>query len=532
MILIPRKRIWVAIAVALLVAFAGGECGYQVGRARTLRAADDRLIRTAKLSGAPFVSLLDESNALLDRLNAPKYPPCSNAEIAYLRGLLFQSESLRDAGRMRDGRIECSTLFDRDRLTASHLLPAIETEDGLKIYRDAPPYLSPKWTVFLLQKGDSFVVEDLSMKSRWQPPVLEYESTMLDVRSGQRVRPGGRPLAVPGAALDRNTLARIGNLQYATVCWPRSTFCTSVFQPYAEIQAEARGALVLDATLGAMSGLALTLIYFFLYQRSRNMSQQLRRAIRSGRLTLVYQPIVELASGRIVEAEALARWTDEDGFAIGPDIFVRLAEDLGFVGELTEWVVRRGLSDFGDRLRRHPEFRLNVNVTVSDLADEKFLPMLDRRLKEAAVAAHSLVVEVTEGSTARHLMAIEAIRQLRARGHSVQIDDFGTGYSSLAYLKDLAVDGIKIDKAFTQSIGTEAVTVAILPQMLAMAQALNLQVVVEGIETVDQAAYFAGKEMTMLGQGWLFGRPVPAAELLRNLEKQEIAIETNGSLLG
>jgi len=217
----------------------------------------------------------------------------------------------------------------------------------------------------------------------------------------------------------------------------------------------------------------------------------------------------------------LARWTDEDGYAVSPEIFVRLAEERGFIGELTEWVIRKSLSDFGQYLQRHPEFRINVNVTASDLADENFLPMRDRCLKEALVAAHSLAIEVTEGSTARSEVAIEAIRKLQQGGHSVQIDDFGTGYSSLAYLKDLAVDTIKIDKAFAQSIGTDAVTVAILPQILAIAEALHLQVIVEGIETVEQAAYFAGKDMPLLGQGFLFGRPASAAELEHVLEEQE-----------
>jgi sensor c-di-GMP phosphodiesterase-like protein len=281
-----------------------------------------------------------------------------------------------------------------------------------------------------------------------------------------------------------------------------------------------------------MCGLSLALIFFSLYHHDREMSQQLRRAIRRGDLELVYQPIVDLASGRIVEAEALSRWTDEDGYSVSPEIFVRLAEERGFVGELTEWVMRKSLNDFGQYLRRHPEFRINVNVSASDLADERFLPMRDRCMKEASVAAHSLAIEVTEGSTARSEVAIEAIRKLQQGGHSVQIDDFGTGYSSLAYLKDLAVDTLKIDKAFAQSIGTEGFTEAILLQILAMAEALNLQVIVEGIETVEQAAYFAGKEMPLLGQGWLFGHPTSAAELQLSMEEQEKRVEAASSLPG
>jgi sensor c-di-GMP phosphodiesterase-like protein len=114
-------------------------------------------------------------------------------------------------------------------------------------------------------------------------------------------------------------------------------------------------------------------------------------------------------------------------------------------------------------------------------------------------------------------VAVETIHQLRRRGHSIHIDDFGTGYSSLSYLHDLSVDAIKIDRSFTQSIGTEAVTVAILPQILAMAQALNLLVIVEGIETEQQAEYFAIHSQPVLAQGWLFGRPVPSEQFHRLL---------------
>jgi len=506
MMLIPKRHAWFVVAGTLLAALLGAESGYLIGRSHIQRTANLHLTQAALQTGGPFVSLMDESSALLAQLNASPFPRCSDAEIASFRQLLFHSEYLRDAGRMHNGRIECSTLFGPNQLSSSAFQPAITNQDGLKIYRDVPPYLSPKWVVFLLQKGDTFVVEDLSMKNNWHPPSLDYESTLRDAVSGKRVRPGGKSIISPDAVLGSNAQGQIGNRLYVTVCWPNSTFCTTVFEPVSTSLSENRGLLTLD---------------FLLYQHSRNMGQQLLRAIRSGDLRLVYQPIVELSSGRIVEAEALARWTDEDGYAVSPEIFVRLAEERGFVGELTEWVVRKVLHDFGAQLLLDPELQINVNVTVTDLGDSRFLPMMDRSLAEFGIPARSLAIEVTEGSTASKKVAVDAIRQLRQRGHSVQVDDFGTGYSSLSYLKDLDVDTIKIDKAFTQSIGTDAVTVAILPLMLSMAESLNLNVIVEGIETVEQADYFAGQHIDVLGQGWFFGRPGSAEDLLRALANQK-----------
>ena len=130
-----------------------------------------------------------------------------------------------------------------------------------------------------------------------------------------------------------------------------------------------------------------------------------------------------------------------------------------------------------------------------------------------------MTIEITESSTARHEKAIETIRQLRAAGHRVHIDDFGTGYSSLAYLHDLAVDGIKIDKVFTRAIGTGSVSVGIVPQILAMADVLHLEIVVEGIETEEQARYFVQADKPIRAQGWLFGQPKPAGEFLEMLAR-------------
>jgi sensor c-di-GMP phosphodiesterase-like protein len=246
-------------------------------------------------------------------------------------------------------------------------------------------------------------------------------------------------------------------------------------------------------------------------------------------LSLVYQPIVELQSRRIAGAEALVRWNRKHGACVGPEVFIKIAEEQGFVGEITRLVVRHALHDFGETLRSHPGFRLSINVAAADLADPGFLPMLTRTLGEASVPARSVAIEITEGSTVMREAAIKTIRGLREKGHRVHIDDFGTGYSSLAYLHDLSVDAIKIDKAFTHTIGTGAVIAAILPQILAMAEALNLQVIAEGVESEEQASYFASAAHAILAQGWLFGRPAPPEEFFRILaedeKKQMVAME-------
>jgi sensor c-di-GMP phosphodiesterase-like protein len=195
-------------------------------------------------------------------------------------------------------------------------------------------------------------------------------------------------------------------------------------------------------------------------------------------------------------------------------------------------VARQALRDFGDTLRARTDFRLSINASATDLADPRFLPMLDEAVKRACVLPKRLAIEITESSTANRAEAMETIRELRHRGHSIHIDDFGTGYSSLSYLLYLSVDTIKVDKAFTKAIGTGSVTVAILPQILAMAESLGLGVVAEGVETQQQADYFSGSGRQIDGQGWFFGHPVPAEELHRLLAEQwskPQAVETQPS---
>ena len=361
-------------------------------------------------------------------------------------------------------------------------------------------------------------------------PVRILTTVIGPVRS-QPETPGGSSAQPTQLQLTRNSDFRVGQILYSTRCSTLNidrvclTASLSVSEALQAVNSEREAYLALGGTAGGLLGFLVAL----LYRRNRSLDHQLRRAIQRDRLRVVYQPIVNLDSGEIVGAEALARWNDEEGFAVGPDVFVTIAEDRGFVGEITRLVVRHVLHDFAATLRAHSEFRISINVAAADLGDPRFLPMLEQSMDREGVSAASVVIEITESSTALHQVAMESIRHLRRLGYGVHIDDFGTGYSSLSYLQDLSVDAIKIDRSFTRAIGTKAVTVSILPQILIMAEALHLQVIVEGIETSQQAGYFSGGAKSILGQGWLYGRPVPIMEFLRILATAKLNSLKDGS---
>jgi len=518
-----NQHVLIPVAATVLLAVGGGVCGFLLTRATVRQDLFTKLSKDALQNGSVIASFLDESRTLLAVLNKSSTSFCSDEEIDNFRRRIFYSQNLRDAGRMRDGQIVCSAMFGRKDLPATHYIPNITQPDGTKMYRNILPYVSDKTMVFVMQQGNSFVVEDPNYDSHIKEEVNpNTEITMPDAVSHRKGRPNGSPSAIPLAVKDREWQGSEGDLLYVTRCMPRDYMCSSAYNSLsAAMWGEHRGQLVSYCALGSLSGILIVLILCLIRARDQSLHHQLRQAIRQDKVRLVYQPILNLANGKIVEAEALSRWTDQEGFAVSPEVFVRLAEERGFMHELTEMVVRQALRDFRELLRSDPGFRLNVNVSASDLADPNFLPMLDRSVADAGIQASQLAIELTESATAHKLVAIEAIRQLRQRGHCVQLDDFGTGYSSLAYLKDLAVDAIKIDRSFTQAIGTESVIGVILPQILAMAQALGLLVIVEGIETVEQAYHFAGMDMKIFGQGWLFGHPVPADVFHANLVAAE-----------
>jgi sensor c-di-GMP phosphodiesterase-like protein len=507
-----KSRISYTLAATVIAAACGTLGGYLVATAIAVRVTEVKLDHYATQIVADWEASSAELREVLVAMGASEHHPCSSDEIGYFRKLILESDYLKDAGRMRDGTIECSAALGRAVQDTQQAQPDFTQQDGTAIYTNLPQYRNSDLAVLTLQFGEFFVAFTPYPRMHLEPLPMHYTETAIDAPTQKYARLLGEPAQASMAILTTEGISKIGEGMYATQCSIRFFNCVTAYSSMSEIlqanRARFDGCIVLCGLLGGIGGLVLAL----LYRRNKSLEQQLRRAIRRDKLRFVYQPQIELTSGHIVGAEALVRWTDEDGFAVGPDIFVKIAEERGFVGQITKLVVRHALRDFGETLRSHPGFRLSINVAAADLSDREFLPMLDNALKSAAVKARSLAIEITEGSTARRDVATQTIHQLRQRGHSVHIDDFGTGYSSLAYLHELSVDAIKIDKAFTQAIGTGSVIVAILPQILAMAEALNLEVIVEGVENQLQAEYFHGAGTAVLAQGWLFGRPVSVSQ--------------------
>ena len=478
----------------------------------------------AHLMATKQAASLTDARGTLNTLQDLRYPACSDAEIAAFRELIFRSAYLKDAGRIRGGKIDCSAVAGRSGRSAETLKQGIRQEDGTLAYSDWSANDDGDQKRVVLQLGGAFVEMGTN-----PPPNLERAPVHLTLTmhgaaaSPQEAAAKG---AEPGQALHRSTdgIGLLGDMLYATRCSDRPFSCvTATTSIHAALQ-NGGDMLAYSAVGGGLVGILIGMLFFFRYNRSPDRAQQLLHAVQHDELQVVYQPVVNLETHEIVGAEALARWTDEEGNQVAPEEFVKIAEDRGFVGGLTKAVLRRILFDFATTLTSRPSFRISMNVATADLADPAFLPMLEESLRNANVRPENLIIEITERSTADSPEAMETIRELRRRGHSIHIDDFGTGYSNLDKLLYLFADTIKIDKAFTGVIGTDSVGAAILPQILKMAKSLNLEVVVEGVETVHQADYFSPGEQKIYVQGWLYGRPMSAQQLIAELAGDRVQV--------
>jgi diguanylate cyclase (GGDEF)-like protein len=242
-----------------------------------------------------------------------------------------------------------------------------------------------------------------------------------------------------------------------------------------------------------------------LVQNRHTIESELRKALRHpDNLSVVFQPLFSRATGRIVGAEALARWHHPRLGQVSPAHFIPVAEATGLIEPLGELVLRRTAA-LG---ARWPGMRLAVNLSPTQLRNPNFSAQLFALLKETGMRAEDLELEITEGVLIDDDRATSvALHNLRANGVRIALDDFGTGYSSLNYLKRYPVDCIKIDRSFVSQLSTGSVSVAIVQAMISLAHALDIEVTAEGVETQEQMAVLAEMGCNTF-QGFLLSTPV------------------------
>jgi diguanylate cyclase (GGDEF)-like protein len=248
----------------------------------------------------------------------------------------------------------------------------------------------------------------------------------------------------------------------------------------------------------------------------------LRHALDADEFAVYYQPIVDLDTSRTVAVEALVRWLPPGQAPVGPDRFIPAAEASGLIVALGEWVLRRACADAA-RWHRQDGVALTVNVSPRQLADADFTTKVWRCLTDTGLPATALTLEITEGILVgagnQGAQAIAHLEALRLRGIRIAVDDFGTGYSSLAYLRDLPIDTLKIDRSLMPADDQDGKQIAMVRAVVDLARSLQLTTVAEGIETPFHAALLHRIGCDR-GQGFHYARPMPAADFTTSRDPQ------------
>ena len=255
-------------------------------------------------------------------------------------------------------------------------------------------------------------------------------------------------------------------------------------------------------------------------QENLRMENDLRRALAESQLSLHYQPKVDLVTGRIIGAEALARWRNtQTGQFVPPDRFIAVAEEAGLIHPLGEWVMNEACRQLAQwRQQGLPHMPVAINLSAVQLQQQELPEMIRRTLDAHKLDASSLEIELTESAVMDNPgEATVALRLLKALGLRIAIDDFGTGYSSFAYLNRFPVDVLKVDRSFVDGLTHDHSAGAIVSSIIALAHRIGLRVVAEGVETEAQLEHLREQGCDEI-QGYYFSRPVSATEFAQMLK--------------
>nr|WP_298142751.1 GGDEF and EAL domain-containing protein [uncultured Pseudomonas sp.] len=249
------------------------------------------------------------------------------------------------------------------------------------------------------------------------------------------------------------------------------------------------------------------------------LAASLRHAQRNGELALHYQPQIDLASGRLIGAEALLRWNNPEHGLVPPDKFIAIAEETGLIVGIGEWVLRSACEVAaawnGDG--RYPSLKIAVNLSPRQFQMNDLLASIRSILRDTGCRADWLELEITEGLLLDNNSAVrETLSELNAMGLTIAIDDFGTGYSALGYLKRFPIETLKIDRSFIHDIEHSRDSAELVKAIVSMAHTLRLTLVAEGVENLSQQA-FLKRYGCHNAQGWLYGKAMPAEEFERLL---------------
>lgn len=511
-----NKPLAIALTLAVATFSAGLPVWLAIGESERqgLEAVTERTLGYARDVLRRSDSTVDQVLGGFARLKASgDADPCSENSLGIMRQIDLSSKYLQAIGYMEAGRLLCSSL-GRDTKGMVIGSPDFITPRGVAVHKNLRLPFAPQESFIALEQDHYVAIlhKDLPIDIT----TAEHDASLANFVLGEATPVGSRGF------INRDWVGRLGGRDEVTfidggyvvaVAKSRRYRAAAVAAvPIHHLSSRTREVALRLVPVGIIAGIVLAIGVFLLARTQMGIAAAIKSGLKRRQFFLLYQPVVDLASGEWVGAEALIRWRSPGGELIMPDFFIPLAEQNGLIEQVTQSVFQLVARDAGVFMKRHPAFHIAINLSAADLHAPHLPGMLDSLLAETGVSPHNVLVEITE----RGLVNVDAVRQVlhdvRAKGFRVAIDDFGTGYSSLSYLEALEVDYLKIDKTFIEAIATEAPTSNVVHHIIGMAKSLELQMIAEGVETHEQAQFLRERGVEF-AQGWLFGKAMPFTEL-------------------
>lgn len=519
---VQMPAFWAVVAVSTL--FGAVLVGH-IAWSTSIRTMND----TARQSASQLMVRLSELYTVLLRPKAGDPADlCDEEHLQDLRRLVFESEYVRDVGVLPDGKaFRCSATVG--------VLPAPYEGDPPdyvlapthRLWVNVPILASENTRAIILQLGRHNALVDMDTLVD-VPLVDSYDAAMIFAPPGAptRILAGSVPdsLAERAAGAARDSA---DGLVLSRPPWHLAAYrCTYDLPFCAVVSGNLFG--VFASQLPTIAGSALTsgllgaLLFAIAARQVRayaHGSARLRRALRRGELSLVYQPQVDFASGRVVGCEGLLRGPGGAPATTPLSWIESQADSL----RIAHFVIGRALSEMAPLLRRREDLTLALNFTAMDIASAALERALEATCRRYGVPPRQITLELVESDRWEDPAVVAALHRLRSCGFNVAMDDFGTGYSNVETLEALFVDVIKIDRSVTAAVGRNSIVGGLLDGLLSLGHRLDKNIVVEGIETEEQAAYCRRRCPSAKAQGWLYGRPVPAVDFVDGLRRCEPA---------
>ncbi len=510
----PQSRIGWMVTGTLFLVSVGSAVGWLGADYLHDREAKAELQQSANRVLDRLDEIIAEAGEVFSRLNQLEQAHCSDDMLLVMRSQLFEARFIKDIGGIRNHNLHCSTALGRLSQPLISGPPDVSLPGGIGLRTDR--------SVLAARAVRTMVIEH-----RWfnvlVDPRLVTDLTASQAEGEIFLRPASgseRPWhAFQHAGAERLELLDGSQRRGLTtsVCSELSGLCVLLHHPQEVKRAGQAETQLVITSLGGMLGLAVFLAGLFVVRQRQTPEYALRRAIRQGNIKAVYQPIISLPGQQAHGFEALARWVDEDGPTLSPETFISLAEQTNQIEQISSLMISQIGRELGGWLAESAERCIAINIAPKELLGPGLVSKLEQNLICRGVKPGQILLEITERTMVSGQAAAEAIEALSRRGFRVFADDFGVGYCGLGYLNELHMDGIKISQSFTAALGTDSPKAALVPRIIELARELNLEIIVEGVETEAQLQALTGMG-PLLVQGWLLAREIPARQLLEQYD--------------